>query len=247
MAANRNLESIHASARTAANAYAAELAGTLGPRLKAVSVYGSATGPDYLPGTSNINIVAVVDCIDGEALNRILGLVKSGMKKGVVPPLLVTPEYIKSAVDVFPIEFLEIQHTQVVLSGEDYFADLPVSPDRLRLECESQLRACALRTRQAYLELGLGLRGTERVLHASVTSLVPVFKAVLRLRGAEVPRGKVQVTEALGSSLGVSVRVFVAVLRDRSGDERIQGRDAHRVLAEYIDAVEALTAKLEGM
>lgn len=247
MTAKKNLESVHPSIRATVSAYAAELAGKLGPRLKAVSVYGSATGPDYIPGKSNVNIVAVLERLDAGALEAILGVVKSGMRKGIVPPLLVTPEYIRSALDVFPIEFLEIQDTQTVISGEDYFCDLPVARDNLRLECESQLRASVLRTRQAYLELGLGVRGAERVLHASVTSLIPVFKAILRLRGAVVPRSKVEVAQAVGRSLGIEVEVFVAVLRDRSGDERIQGRDARRVLAEYIDAVEALTDKLEAM
>jgi hypothetical protein len=242
-----NLESVHASVRAAVGAYAAELGAKLGARLKAVSVYGSATGPDYIPGKSNVNIVAVVDPLDAGALEAILGAVKSGMKKGIVAPLLVTPEYIRSALDVFPIEFLEIQDTQALVRGEDCFSDLPVSRDRLRLECESQLRASVLRTRQAYLELGLGVRGAERVLHTSITALIPVFKAVLRLRGEAVPRGKVDIVQALGVSLGVGVEVFIAILRDRSGDERILGKDAYRVLAEYIDSVEAVTRKLEGM
>jgi len=247
MTAMKNLEMLHASIRMAVGTYAAELAGALGSRVKAISVYGSATGPDYIPKKSNINIVAVLERLDAEALEAILGIVKSGMKKGIVPPLLVTPEYIRSALDVFPIEFLEIRDTQVVLLGEDHFSDLAVSQDRLRLECESQLRASVLRARQAYLEIGLAKRGAERVLHASITSLIPVFKAVLRLRQAAVPRSKVEVAGALGRALGIGVDVFVAVLRDRSGDERIEGRDACRVLAEYVDALEALTGQLEGM
>lgn len=247
MTGMKNLELVHASMRRAVEAYVAELAGALGSRLKALSVYGSATGADYIPKKSNINMVAVLDRLDAGALEAILGTVRSGMKKGIVPPLLVTPDYIRSALDVFPIEFLEIADTQVVVLGDDHFSNLAVSQDRLRLECESQLRASVLRTRQAYLEMGHARRGAERVLHASVTSLVPALKAILRLRGVAVPRSKIEVVEAVGRTLGVGVAVFVAVLRDRSGDERIQDRDARRVLAEYIDALDALTGRLEGM
>jgi hypothetical protein len=242
-----NLELLPTSIRTVVRDYAACLAEALGTRLKSLAVYGSATGPDYISGRSNVNIAAVLDRLDAPVLDAVLGVVSAGMKKRIVPPLLVTPEYVRSAVDVFPIEFLEIKDTQVVLLGEDYFSDLRISEDRLRLECESQLRASVLRTRQAYLEIGLAKRGAERVLHASVTALVPVFKAILRLRKAPVPRGKIEVVRALGEVEGLGVDVFAAVLRDRSGDEKIRGRDARRVLADYMDAVEALTRNLESV
>lgn len=240
----KNLEALHSSIRAKVEDYCGRMISALGPRLRGFAVYGSATGADFIPGRSNINTIAVLDKLDSGALRAILGVVKGGRRKGFVPPLLVSAEYVKASADVFPMEYCEIKDTEVVVYGEDIFSSLDVSHDNLRLECESQLRAAALRTRQAYLEIGLARRGTERILHASVTSLVPAFKAILRLKGEEIPARKVDVATAAGRALGVDTSIFVSVLRDKSGDEKIEGKDCHAILGEFVDAIEAVAARL---
>jgi len=245
MANLKNLEMLDASIRNDVEAYCGGLVSALGSRIRAISVYGSATGADFIPNRSNVNLVVVLERLEAGSLGPLLPVVKSGLKKRIVPPLLVSPDYLAGARDVFPIELLEIRDSQVVVLGEDHFAGLEVSRGHLRTECESQLRAAALRTRQAYLELGLARRGPERVLHAAVTSLIPAFRTVLRLKGAAVPRRKLEVVEALGSCLGIDTGVFAAVLRDKAGDERIQGSESNKVLARVVDAIEEVTAHLD--
>ena len=245
--AMRNLERLHASVRADVEAYCARLLGALGASVKAISAYGSATGPDFIPKKSNINLVVVVGNLATGSLACILDVVAMGRRRRIVPPLLVTPDYIKSSLDVFPIEYLDIRDSQVLLYGDDFFSTIEVGRDYLRLECESQLRAAALRTRQGYLELGAKRKGAEQVLHASVTSLIPVLKAMLRLKSAEIPLRKTEVVETVGKVFGADTKTFSAVLRDRSGDERIDGKNAHRVLATYIDDVESLTGLLDQL
>ncbi len=243
----RNLERLHASVRADVEAYCRRLVAALGTSIKSISVYGSATGPDYIPTKSNVNIVVVLETLGAESLTRTLDVVDMGRKRKIVPPLLVTQEYVRSSLDVFPIEYLEIKDSQVVIYGDDFFSGIEVGRDYLRLECESQLRAAVLRTRQAYLELGKKKRGPEQVLHTSVTSLIPVFRAMLRLKGTEVPRRKIEAVEAVEKVFGFDTKTFAAILRDKAGDERIDGKDAHRVLAEYIDAVEGLAGRLDQL
>jgi hypothetical protein len=247
MASLKNLTVLDASIRSDVESCCDKMLAALGEKIKAIAVYGSATGPDFIPKRSNLNLLAVLESLEADSLRPLLEVVKWGLTRRIVPPLLVTPEYIKAALDVFPIELLDIRDTQVVVYGDDFFADLPISRDHLRLECESQLRAAALRTRQAYLELGLAKGGPERVLHASVTSLIPVFRAILRLKGLDVPRPKLQVIEALASALSFDTGVFAAVLHDKAGDERIGGKDSHVVLAKYVDAVAALTKLVDSI
>jgi hypothetical protein len=242
-----NLEKLHESVRADVEAYCGKLIVALGPSIKAISVYGSATGPDFIPKKSNVNLVVVVENLATESLACILGIVAKGRKRNIVPPLIVTPDYIKQAGDVFPIEFFEISASEVLLYGSDYFAGIDVGRESLRLECESQLRAAALRTRQAYLELGTKRKGAERVLHASVTSLIPVLRAMLRLKGVDAPRVKLDVVATVEKTFAVDTATFAAILRDRSGDESIGGQDAHGVLAKYIDDLESLARLLDRM
>lgn len=243
----KNLERLHESVRSDVAAYCDKLAAVLGARLKAVLAYGSATGPDFIPGKSDVNLVVVAEETGEAVLRSLLDTVKWGRKRRIVAPLLLTPGYIETSLDVFPIEFVEIRESQALLMGEDFFGSLEAKPLELRLECESQLKAAALRTRQAYLEIGLTRRGAERVLHASLTSLIPVLRAMLRLKGEAVPRMKVDVLKAVGRVFGVGSGRLESILKDKAGDERIGGSQAHEVLALYIDDIEKLAAAIDGL
>jgi hypothetical protein len=243
----KNLERLHDSIRLDVKAYCDKLAEVLGANLRAISVYGSATGTDFIPGKSDVNLVVVVEQIGEPVLTSLLDTVKWGKKKRIAPPLLLTPGYIASSLDVFPIEFVEIRESQALLMGEDFFGALEAKPVEMRLECESQLKAAALRTRQAYLEIGTTKRGAETVLHASLTSLIPVMRAMLRLKGEAVPRGKPDVLRAVGRVFGADSGLLESILKDKAGDEMIGGRQAHEVLASYVEDIEKLAAVIDGL
>ena len=243
----KNLERLHQSVRSDLVAYCDKLTSVLGGNLKAISVYGSAAGPDFIPGKSDVNLVIVVEKLGGAVLTSLLETVKWGKKKRIVPPLLLTPDYIETSLDVFPIEFLEIREGQVLLMGEDFFSGLEAKPLEMRLECESQLKAAALRTRQAYLEIGMTKRGAEEVLHASLTSLIPVMRAMLRLKGEAIPRLKLDVLKAVSRVFGVDCGRLESILKDKTGDEKIGNSRAHEVLALYVEDIERLAAAVDGL
>jgi hypothetical protein len=242
-----NLDRLHESIRSDVVTYCDKVRDAVGSSLKAISVYGSAAGPDFVSGKSDVNLVVVVDRIDHKVLQSLLDTVKWGKKKRIVPPLLLTPVYIETSLDVFPIEFTEIRESHVLLTGDDYFAGIEVKPLEMRLECESQLKAAILRTRQAYLEIGMEKGGAEQVLHASVTSLVPVLRAMLRLKGEAIPRRKYDVVKAAGRVFGADARRLESVLKDKAGDEKIGDREAHLVLAGYIGDLENLAGAVDGL
>ena len=243
----KNLEQLHESVRSNARAYCERLSTVLGKNLRAISAYGSATGPDFIPGKSDVNLAVVVDRINEQVLTNLLDTVKWGKKKKIPPPLLVTPGYIETSLDVFPIEFVEIRESQVLLTGDDYFGGLEVKPLEMRLECESQLKAAVLRTRQAYLEIGMTRQGAESVLHASLTSLIPVLRALLRLKGEAVPRRKSDVVKTVGRAFGIDPGCFESILKDKAGDEKIGDREAHEVLAGYLADIEKLADAVDGL
>ena len=243
----KNLEKLDQSIRSDVAAYCGKVLSVLGSAVKSISAFGSATGPDFIPGRSNVNLVIVVADLSPDVLTGMLEIVKWGAKKRIVPPLLLTPEYIATSLDVFPIEFEEIKTGQVLLLGDDHFSSIEVAPEHIRLECESQLKSAALRTRQAYLEVGLARKGAERVLHTSLTSMIPVLRAMLGLKGVEVPRRKLDVVKTVGEVFGIDAGPLVAVLKDKAGDEKIDGKAAGEVLSSYIGIIEDLAGKVDQL
>ncbi len=243
----KNLDKLNLHARKAVGEYCTKVMDAIGEEVRSIAVYGSATGPDFIPKRSNINLAVVVKMINQHMLQALFDTVKWGLKQMIVPPLLLTEHYIRSSLDVFPIEFAEIKDTAVIVYGDDFFSQLEFDRQDMRLECESQLKGALLRTRQAYLEIGHARKGAERVLHASVTSLIPIMRAMLRLGGVEPPRAKIEVARAVGEHFKVDSSVFIEILKDRAGDEKIGDKEAHEVLGRYIDRVEALMRKVEGI
>ena len=62
----------------------------------------------------------------------------------------------------------------------------------------------------------------------------------MKLKNQEVPPRKLEVVRRVGEVFGVDSTPLVAVLRDKAGDEKIGGREAHEVLAGYIGLIEVL-------
>ena len=67
-------------------------------------------------------------------------------------PRFFTTELMNQSSDVFPIEFLDIRTTHVILHGTDPLADLEIRRDHLRLQCERELREKLMRLREGYVE-----------------------------------------------------------------------------------------------
>ena len=80
--------------------------GLFGDDLVAIILYGSATGPDYHPGKSDINFMIILKEAGIEGLDRASDTVKKWRKRKVATPLFLTENYMETSRDVFPIELL---------------------------------------------------------------------------------------------------------------------------------------------
>jgi len=111
---------------------------------------GWLAGDPFFAGTPGRSVV-VLRRIDLRMLDR---LATSGAKFGrrnLRAPLIMTPEYVRSSCDTFPLELLEIQQTHVVVCGADYFADLRFEPRHVRLQCEREFKSELIQLRQGLL------------------------------------------------------------------------------------------------
>lgn len=216
-------------------------------RIVSVFLYGSATGKDFVERDSDINSVVVVRNIDLGMLEKSLKLVASVQTKRIVAPLILTGEHIRSSQDVFPIEFSDMKENYTVVYGEDVLKGLVIEQEHTRLFCEQQIKGKLIRIRQSYLEVGMRKSGIEQLLKVSLGSLVPVFRALLRLKGAEVPNDKGRVFEDLGKAFGVKTDVMSEIWKDQSDDERVGGRDVREALGRYIDQLEKLAEAVDRL
>lgn len=242
----KNFEKLKPEVSKLLEPYVRDLVALLGEDVLSVIVFGSATGPDFIPGRSNVNLAIVVKDTDLPLLRKCLKHVAAGFKKGIVAPLFLTQEYISTSSDVFPIEFLDIRETGVVLLGEDPLANIKLSAAALRLECEQQLKGSLLRIRQAYLELGLAKQGLERVLGESLTSLIPVFRAMLVLKGVGTIRGKKEILLSVCEAFGVSAEAFTTILQLKREKKHVSPEVGEKLLGEYMRNVREMARLIDA-
>lgn len=185
----------------------ADLQAALGDDLLGLGVYGSAAQGRYRAGASDINLVLLLADASHHRLKDLLPFCRKWAPAKVVPPLLLTPDFLRTSRDVFPIEFLVMAAGHRHLAGRDALDGPPPEPGKLRLQLERELRAklMALRARL------LGGGGQENALMALAREALPaftaLFQALLYLRGGSFPLEPAAVKDALGEA-GFAVQAF---------------------------------------
>ena len=208
--------------------------------IKAIILYGSATSKEFVPKKSNINIMIVFNDLGLNELKKSLKLVAKGRKKRITAPLFLTMRHIETSTDVFPIEFLEMKENHLLVYGEDILDDLKISQENIRLQCESQIKGKLIRLRQAYLEIGLKRKGIESLMIDSLTSLFPIFRNILRLKGEAPPATKEDVIELMKNKFNINDQIFLNILRDKKGDEKIGEQPAEQAFETYLEEIRKL-------
>ncbi|MBD3380139.1 MAG: hypothetical protein GF408_06735 [Candidatus Omnitrophica bacterium] len=229
-----NLDKLPAEARKKIEPYARGLLEVYGKEVISLFVYGSVTGLDFDPRTSDINIGVFLRDTSLDALKKSLGIVKKGIRKKINAPLFLTKEYLERSLDSFPVEFMEMKDSRCVLYGEDVLETVAVKKQDLRVECESQIKGKLIVLKQAYLEQALNRKGLEKLIKEALKSLLPVFRNMLRIkRDAKPPTGKKEMLAMFGTEFGIDTGAFIKVLEDKKSDGKIGRGDAEDFLEDF--------------
>src|SRR2546427_7246175 len=91
------------------------LKSAIGANLKTVVLYGSAAAGDFQPQHSDLNVLCVLDRLDGAELQKLGPTPRWGEKKGHPAPPVFWLEELQRAADVFSIQLLDIQEEHPLL------------------------------------------------------------------------------------------------------------------------------------
>ena len=242
-----NLEMLPEAAAKKVRPYLEEMIGIQGENLVSAAVYGSAAGLDYLDRSSDINLLLVCREVGLAALKKSLRLVARGARQRIPAPLFLTQRHLETSADVFPVEFLEIKDRHQVLYGPDLISGLEIDLKNLRHQCEEQIKGKLVLIRQAFLETARKKGGLDRLLKRSLSSLLPVFRNLPRLKGTAPATRKEEVLELLAREFDLDAEVFLAIWRDRRNDEKIAGEDAEIYLERYLRQLEKLAEAVDKL
>ncbi len=185
--------------------------------LTSIILYGSGAKGEYVPKQSDINFLVVLSHKGIENLGHALELVLKWQKRNVAVPLFLTKEYIASALDTFPIEFLDMKNAYKLVYGEDVLKDLEIKNDDLRHQVEREIRGKLLHLREGFLSTGNERDQLRAMLAASVSTFVSIFKALLHLKGEKIPATKAQILEKIAEGFGLQKNVLVQLINIKNG------------------------------
>lgn len=243
----RNLDKLDPRAAKIIGPYLNELLKSHQDNLVSIFVCGPAVGGDYVYKVSNINLLVILEKLAFQDLQKSLKIISKGINKRIAAPLFLTRRHMETSTDVFPIEFLEMKENHLLLYGADLLMPLEIDPANIRLFCEEQIKGKLIRIRQAYLEIGLKRKGIEALLKESLSSLTPVFRNLIRLKGKTPPVKKDQIYNQLAAEFDLDRNVFLAILHDSKDDEKIGAQDVGVFLERYIAQIQKLAVAVDQL
>lgn len=209
-------------------------------KIHSIYVTGTAITEDFDERISDVNTLVVLKKMDLGFLELLAPLGKKYGKRRVAAPLIMTPEYILSSLDVFPIEFLNFKLIHAAVFGEDLLQDLPIDRVDLRHQCERELKVKLIWIRQSYLSA----QGDRKLLTNgfvnSITSYIPLFRGIIFLFGKTPPLKQQDVMEALAAESGVNTDVFAKVLREKHQKVKLSMNELNTMFEDYYAATEKL-------
>lgn len=233
-----HLPHLDATTRLAVERAVEALRARYGAELKAVIAYGSATGPDFLPGRSDVNLLVVVSAVSLEVLDTARETA-SAWRRGRIRPILMSADDVPRSLDVFPIEATDIRERGVVLYGADLYRDVQVQPEDVRRQCEFELKRHLMMFRQGYL--AGGPRDLGRLVTESITALLPLLRAFSRLRSdAADPASRADTVSRAAHDAGCDPQPLLDALTLKT-ERRHRSASALRALAEaYLQQLQHL-------
>ncbi|MFQ5330464.1 MAG: hypothetical protein ACE5D4_10860 [Thermodesulfobacteriota bacterium] len=241
-------EGLSPTVSTKATAFLDELLGSgYADNIHSFTIVGSALAGDFDEKASNIDSVIVLKEMDLRFIEFLAPLGKRFRKKGIGAPLIMTPDYITTSLDVFPIEFLNFKLIHTTVYGDDLFDSLDLEKRHLRLQCERDVKAKLIWLRQGYIS-SLGDRKllSER-LADSITGYIPLFRAIIFLLGKEPPFTKHDVVKTLQELTRIETGIFERILLLRHKKVTLSSEELTASFEQYYRGTEKIATIIDEL
>jgi hypothetical protein len=218
-----------------------------GTNLKSVILYGSAAAGDYVPDSSNVNLLGVLGETSFAAIAALAPAVNWWGKQRHHAPLLMTTEELRRGADVFSIEFLDMQQSYRVLWGEDVLQGLEIPMKFHRMQVEYELREKTILLRQRLLIIAGNEDAEWELLLRSVSSFGTLARHALIALGDKVLMSKREAVKKLAARSGFDAGAILQLFDLREGKVQRKTLKVDDVFAGYLKAVERITAAVDEM
>ncbi len=219
-----------------------QLRAAYGTALRSVVLYGSAAagGGEHVAKKSDYNVLIIVDDVPLDRLRELSAVTRAWRDAGNHPPMTFTEREWRSCGDIFAMEYADILERNKLLYGDSPFNGITVAHDDLRLQVEREAMGVLLRLRGAVLLAGTDAAEQIKLMTASLSTLMIVFRGILRLAGRKPPHGYAEIAREVAAIAAVDASPFDAVARQLRDSKSISKERAREVLGAYLTGMEAV-------
>jgi predicted nucleotidyltransferase len=215
--------------------------------LTSIILYGSGARGEYVPKKSDLNFLVILADPAMERLREAFPLIGKWRKRRVNIPLFLTEEYIASSLDAFPVEFLNLRDSHLLVFGRDVLEDLSFDKDKIRLQCERELKAKLLLLREAYLDSEGKTKNLGQLASASLTAFLSLFRALLFLRDREIPRHNHDLVATAAKEIGFDENSFQELLRIKEGKTKVSQEKMEELIETYLRVIRELWKRVDQL
>lgn len=227
------------------NELVSQLRNAYGSTLQSVILYGSAVAGEHIAKKSDYNVLVILDAVPLDRLAAVGAVLRAWADGGNPPPMTFTSAEWKSSSDVFPMEYADILERHSVLYGEDATQGITVSRANLRLQVEQQALGKLLHLRRGAMAAGDDSGEQMRLIEASLSAIMVVFRGVVRLHGEVPSQDYSELSADVARKAGFDATPVERAVEHVRGTMKLKRADAGMVLAGYMAGMEALVAYLD--
>ncbi len=209
-------------------------------KIHSLHITGSAITDDFNPKVSDINSIFVLKEMDLKLLELLAPLGKKYGKNRVAAPLIMTPEYITSSLDVFPVEFLNFKLIHTTVFGDDILENIEIKKTDLRHQCEREIKTKLIWLRQGYISSMGNKKMLTQGFADSISGYIPLFRGIIFLLGKQPPIRQDEVLKTLAEVSEINTGVFTKVLKEKREKINLSIDDLNTIFEDYYAATEKI-------
>jgi predicted nucleotidyltransferase len=212
--------------------------------LVSVILYGSAASGEFIDKHSNLNLLVV---LRDAGIDKLKAASSHLNKFKEIKPLFFTESYIYNSLDVFPIEFLDMQENYFLLYGSDVLKDIKIDTANLRFQCEQELKAKLINLKHIYLTAARNKNILSKLLFKSFTSVLHILRNCLRLKNITPPYKKEDILEELSYEYKFDLEAWKKILSAKNKKIRLSLQQIDELFVNFVKDLETIVDTVDSL
>ena len=161
--------------------------------------------------------------------------------------LSMTKAFIETSLDSYPIEFLNMKNSHILIYGENVLGNLTFQPADLRLQIERELKGKIILLTQGYLETKVSARQVRHLIRNSFTAFVSIFNALLYLKHEKAPQTRRETIREVCNLFLLDAAVFERCSDIREGKDNLADGEIIDTFKKYLQEVEKICSIVDEL